>query len=288
MLISRKDLDYEFKAAGFDLGLESDRAFLGWVMDQFLYGEVTGIQCGHWLYHAPTLQAASFLSRQASEELSHVKRIIRIQQILKTKSEPAHPAIRFLSTGMMGGTWGEHVALEMALGEGLVLSVFYALSRLIPNAEIKSLIESAIVDEEKHVEFGEKETEAWLKRYPSDRKLFLASALLQALALKKIKKFVFKKLPKEHPVLKEFPDFYDFVISQFELRAIRLGLTDRPFREIGTFECLLLIGSLPFRSRIARWTRPRRLLTSTYLEDPWVLRPVVGATADEDGAVLKR
>lgn len=285
MLISRDALDYVFQGPGFDLKSENDRHFLGWVMDQFLYGEVTGIQCGHWLYHAPTLHAASFLARQAAEELSHVKRILKIQSLLGVSSNPAHPAVRFLSTGMMGGTWGEHVALEMALGEGLVLSVFYALARLIPHPEIRALIESAIVDEEKHVAFGERETNLWLKRFPEDRKLFLSQALLQILALKKLKRFIFKKLPENHPVLEQFPAFYDFVVARFEERVMKLGLIDRSIAEIGFFEKMGLLVSLPIRARIARWTRPKKLLTSTYLDDPWVSKRL---DTDDDGGAFSR
>src|SRR5207244_168903 len=118
------------------------------------YGEASGIQCGYWLYRAPTINAAVFLAKQAGEELSHFKRILRIFSILGEEPEKAHWAVRFLSTGMMGRSWGEHVAIEMALGEGLVLSVFYALEDTIGNPEIQKILSSAIVEEERHVEFG--------------------------------------------------------------------------------------------------------------------------------------
>src|SRR5688572_21742494 len=125
MLIPRQELAFDFKGATYDESSPEDRKFLGWVFNQFLYGEVTGIQCGHWLYRAPHLSAATFLAKQASEELSHVRKILRILSLLGEKPAPAHAAIRFLSTGMMGGSWGHHVTMEMALGEGLVLTVFY-------------------------------------------------------------------------------------------------------------------------------------------------------------------
>ena len=127
MLISRQELTYDFNGAAFDLEKAGDRALLAWIFNQFLYGEVTGIQCGHWLYRAPHLNAAAFLAKQAGEELSHVRKFLRILSLLGEKPDTAHSAVRFLSTGMMGGIWGEHVAIEMALGEGLVLGVFYAL-----------------------------------------------------------------------------------------------------------------------------------------------------------------
>src|SRR3954470_10984030 len=110
MLIQESELRFDFRGAQFDLGKPSDRKLLGWVFNQFLYGEVTGIQCGHWLFRAPHLNAAAFLAKQAGEEISHVKRIVRILQLLGERPAPAHGLIRFLSTGMMGSTWGEHVA----------------------------------------------------------------------------------------------------------------------------------------------------------------------------------
>src|SRR5689334_21450481 len=137
MLLSRDEIRFDFQGAQFDLSAPTDRKLLGWIFDQFLYGEVTGIQCGHWLYHAPHFAAAAFLAKQAGEELSHVRRILRIFSLLGEKPKRAHPAIRFLSTGMMGSTWGEHVALEMALGEGLVLGVFYAMAETIVQPEIR-------------------------------------------------------------------------------------------------------------------------------------------------------
>jgi hypothetical protein len=273
VLIPREELQFDFGPARFDTTRESDRAFLGWVYDQFLYGEVTGIQCGHWLYRAPTLAAASFLARQASEELSHVKRILKIQELLGVHSKDAHPAVKFMSTGMMGGTWGEHVCLEMALGEGLVLAIFYALSSTVDHPEIRKLVESAIGDEERHVEFGERETRAWLSRFPADRKVLLGQALLQWIAMRKLRNFALSRLPKGHPVLERFPAFYDHVLAKFEERALKLGLSERPLRSIPLLSRVALIALLPFRTFWMRKRRPRKLLTKTYLTDPWIAEP---------------
>ncbi len=124
MLVSRDELRFDFKGASFDLRSEKDLKLLGWIFNQFLYGEVTGIQCGYWLYRAPHLNAAAFLAKQAGEEISHVRRVLRVLSLLGQTPSQASRAIQFLSTGMMGGTWAEHVILEMALGEGLVLGVF--------------------------------------------------------------------------------------------------------------------------------------------------------------------
>lgn len=273
MLIERNELEYDFGDARFDPRQHTDREFLGWVFDQFLYGEVTGIQCGHWLYRAPTLAAASFLARQAAEELSHVKRIRKIQDLLGVKPADAHPAVKFLSTGMMGGTWGEHVCLEMALGEGLVLTIFYALATTIDDDDIRKIVESACLDEERHVAFGETETRAWLARYPADRYVFLGQALLQWIAMRRLKNFSLKKLPPGHPVLEKFPAFYDHTLEKFDARARKLGLTDVSLREISWLARIGLIGLLPFRTFLMRRRRPKRLLTKTYLQDDWIRAP---------------
>src|SRR5690606_3549098 len=160
--------------------------------------------------------------------------------------------------------------LEMALGEGLVLTIFYALASTVDHAEIRSIIESAIVDEEKHVVFGERETAAWLRNFPADRKALLAQALLQWMAMRKLRNYALKKLPKKNPVLAKFPVFYDHTLAKFESRVLKLGLSDRPLREISPLERAALLISLPFRTFWMRRTRPKRLLTSVYLADPWV------------------
>src|SRR5215813_13300381 len=68
MRVSRDELRFDFGGARFRL--PRDRALLGWIVDQFLYGEVTGIQVGHWLYGAPSLEAATFFARQAARASS--------------------------------------------------------------------------------------------------------------------------------------------------------------------------------------------------------------------------
>jgi len=276
MLISKEELKFDFGAARFKPEIEEDRKTLGWVFNQFLYGEITGIQCGHWLYHAPHLGAAAFLAKQAQEELSHVKKILRILSLLHEKPAPAHPIIKFLSTGMMGGSWGEHVALEMALGEGLVLSVFYAMEDTIDHPEIRRILTSATVEEERHVEFGERETMKWLEKYPGTRKILLAQAYIQVIALKQFKKFILNKFLQKsagNEVLAQFEKFYDHVIQMFELRIEKLGLARKPLSELTWFEKLDLILFLPLRKLARKLTfkTKQSLLTSSYLEDPALL-----------------
>ena len=115
MLVSRDELNFDFNGAQFDLATKDDRKLLAWIFAQFLYGEASGIQCGYWLYRAPHFNAATFLAEQAGEELSHFRRILRIFSILGERPSRAHWAVRFMASGMIGGSWGEHVAIEMAL-----------------------------------------------------------------------------------------------------------------------------------------------------------------------------
>jgi hypothetical protein len=273
MLISREEMRFDFEGSTFDLERPEERKLLAWVFNQFLYGEVTGIQCGHWLYHAPTLSAASFIAKQAGEELAHVRKILRVLSLLGEPAGPAHRAVRFLSTGMMGGSWGEHVAMEMALGEGLVLSVFYAMTdTLKSHSEIHRILDTASAEEERHVEFGERETQAWIKDHPSHRKHLLALAVVQSMVLGALRGFVVGKLAKQvradHPVLARFDAFYRHALRMFELRIERLGLADRPLSQFSALEKFALVARIPLWQLAGKLRRRQPLLTQTYLADP--------------------
>ena len=278
MLISKEERQYPFDGAKFDLNQEKDRRFLAWVFDQFLYGEVTGIQCGYWLYKAPHFNAATFLAKQAAEELSHVRRFLRIFSLIGEEPKKAHWAIRFLSTGMMGSSWGEHVALEMAIGEGLVLNIFYVLASTISDSEVSKILDSAVVEEERHVEFGERETLAWLKTYPGSKNLLLTLAFVQYSVMKRLKKRILKKIsanfPESHPVLRHFEGFFQHTLNNFQTQMQRLGLVDAPLETFGILHKLKLLVFLPFEILRARLFFKTRLLTDSYLEDPTVLSEV--------------
>ena len=161
MLLSRQEMTFDFGTAR--LSAERDRALLGWIVNQFLYGEVTGIQCGHWLYEAPDLDAARFFSRQAVEEFQHVDNFLRILDLLGEAPAPPHRIVRFLSTGMMPASFEEHVCLEMALGEGFVLMALYAVIDTIDHPGIREILERGGLDDVDPAEF---------KRYGSARRLY--------------------------------------------------------------------------------------------------------------------
>lgn len=290
MIFTREQLKFGFGSARFDVSLPEERIFLAWVFNQFLYGEVTGIQCGLWLYQAPSLNAAQFIAKQATEELAHVRKILRILTLLKEK--PAHPhwAVRFLATGAMGQSWGEHVTLEMALGEGLVLQAFYAMAETIDQPEIQKILEQAITEEERHVAFGERACRQWLEKNPGDRAFLLAQAYLQQVALRGLRRSILKRLQKEpwaqrHPVLRQFDAFYSKSVKMMDVRIVALGLSARPIEEFTYLQWFFLLTRFFFRkscgwaSRFFRKTVralslgflfKQTLLTDTYLNDPVV------------------
>ena len=90
MLLSRAEMTLGF--GGEKLEPERDREILRFIFNQFLYGEVTGIQVGQWLYDAPDLESARFLAKQAIEELQHVGNFLRIQHMLGLHARQRAPA----------------------------------------------------------------------------------------------------------------------------------------------------------------------------------------------------
>jgi hypothetical protein len=231
MRISREELRFDFGGARFRL--PRDREILGWVVDQFLYGEVTGIQVGHWLYAAPSLEAATFFARQAAEELAHVRVFLRIHELLGTRPGPAHPAVRFLSTGAMGTDYAEHVATEMAVGEGLVLGVFQALIDTVDSPEIVRLLEAAARQEERHVAFGEAETARLVRERPALAADLLGANLLTLLALPRLARHIQRRLPADHEVLRHTEAFLGHVVRLTELRLQRLGVLHGRLADLG-------------------------------------------------------
>jgi hypothetical protein len=58
MLLTREEMAFDFHGAKLDP--VKDKEIIVWSVQQFLYGEITGIQIGHWLYNAPDLESARF------------------------------------------------------------------------------------------------------------------------------------------------------------------------------------------------------------------------------------
>src|ERR1700682_2344844 len=272
MLLTREEMTFDFRGARLDP--VRDREILAWMMNQFLYGEVPGIQGGHWLYEAPDLDGARFFSRQAMEEFQHVDNFVRILQLLGAAPAPAHPIVRFLSTGMMPGSFEEHVCLEMALGEGLVLMALYGVIDTIGHDEIRSVLERAVKQEERHVEFGERRTMEALRARPSLRRRLLGLSLVSLWAVKRLGAFMRLRLPAQHQVLSKLPKFLQFTVECAETRLLRMGVLEKPLAEMPAVSKAAAVAAAYGLSALSlpRRLLPRRRLTETYLRDPAILR----------------
>src|SRR5438067_5920719 len=230
MLLTRDEMTYDFGGAKLDPA--RDRELLEWMFNQFLYGEITGIQCGHWLYDAPDVESARFLARQSLEEMQHVDNFLRIMTMLGLQPKPAHAAVRFLATGMMGSSWPEHVALEMAQGEGFVLQAFYAVIDTLDHKPTIDILRRAVKQEERHVEFGEQQTAKAIAGRGWLRRRLLGLSLVSMWGVKRIARYMEKRLPADARILKHLPAFLAHANVCAEMRLRRIGLIDRPLAEV--------------------------------------------------------
>jgi len=292
MLLSREEMSFDFEGGRLEPG--RDKEFLAWAMSQFLYGEMTGIQVGHWLYDAPDYDAARFLARQSLEEMQHVENFLRIMTMLGVEPTRAHWAVRFLSTGMMGGSWAEHVALEMAQGEGFVLMAFYAIIDTLDHEPSVDILRRAVKQEERHVEFGERQTMAAIRDRPWLRRRLLGLSLVSMWGVRRVAQFMGTRLPADHPVLRHLPRFLAFTNQCAETRLMRMGVLDRPLRELSRARRAALIAeayagksagaALHLASTPLRWLPlwpKRKRLTDIYLDDPHVAGYRVPARSPE-------
>ncbi len=296
MLLSREEMAFDF--GGKKLDPVRDKEVIVWAVQQFLYGEVTGIQIGHWLYNAPDLESARFLSRQAVEEFQHVGNFLRILEILGARPDKAAGPVRFLATGLMGNDWSEHVAMEMALGEGLVLQAFYAMIETVDEAEITAILRRGVKQEERHVEFGEQQTAKAIRGKPWLRRRLLGLALVTLWGVARLEALMKRRLPMDHPTLQVLPELVRHTVRVAEVRLQRIGLIDRPLSSLSSGRKLLyvleayagklasgllgmVLGVVLFPLRMIGLFRPKRL-TDTYLDDPQV-RGNLGADVEDDG-----
>jgi bacterioferritin (cytochrome b1) len=274
-------MSFDFQGAKLDP--VKDRELLEWMFNQFLYGEVTGIQVGHWLYDAPDFEAARFLARQSLEEMQHVDNFLRIMAMLGCRPRPAHAAVRFLATGMMGGSWAEHVALEMAQGEGFVLQAFYAVIDTLDHKPSVDILRRAVKQEERHVEFGEQQTRKAIEGKPWLRRRLLGLSLVSMWGVRRLARFMESRLPKDHTVMKHLPAFLAHANVCAELRLRRIGVLEQPLSELSGWTRARLVAEayggklvgglaslvmLPLRI-LPLWPKRKRL-TDTYLSDAHV------------------
>ncbi|MFN0207901.1 MAG: ferritin-like domain-containing protein [Planctomycetota bacterium] len=270
MLLSRDEMRFDFRGAKFRL--PRDKEALGWIFSQFLYGEVTGIQCGHWLYRAPDLDAALFLAQQSVEEMAHIQQFLRLLERIGERPRPVHPAVKFLSSSFMGANFPEHTCLEMAAGEGFVLMIFYALIDTIEDDNIRRVLEAAVVQEERHVAFGENWTKRAIGEKPSLESQLLGLSLISLTTVRFFARRLHRYLPMDHEVIAQLPAFLEKTCAVAELRLQRIGVLKSQLSDLGSFKktALALYGTLVHAGRIVM---PKgRKLTETYLSDPAVKR----------------
>src|SRR5262245_11692015 len=209
MLLSREEMTFDF--GGARLRPIEDRALLGWMLDQFLYGEVAANQIGEWLYDAPDLESARFLARQAVEELQHVDSFLRIMRLVDVEPRPAHRVVRFLVTGMKAASWAEHVGIIMAAGEGMVLMALYGLIDTLDNPEAVEILKRAVRQEERHVEFGEQQTMRVVKASPALGRRLLGLSLVSLWAVRRLARAMARRLPGDAPIMGRLPAFANAV-----------------------------------------------------------------------------
>jgi hypothetical protein len=279
VLLTREEQTFDFGGARFDL--DRDRDVLAWIFSQFLFGEVTGVQVGEWLAHAPDFDAARFLARQANEEMAHVQLFLRVLRSLEAEPQPPHPALKFLATDFAGGTFVEHTCLEMALGEGFVLMAIYALIDTLPESEVRNLLVGLSRQEEGHVSFGEDQTVGALRRDPSTARHLLGLSLVSLAVVRRLAGWTRRRYPG-HPVLSQMPGFLEATAGAAELRLRRMGILRRPLASIPAGDRAAMMATAVAR-RYGRALNPVRRkpdpLTETYLRDPTVRRRLSDAAA---------
>lgn len=268
MLLTREEMTFDFKGATFDLA--ADREILGWILSQALFGESTGCYCGAALYAAPDVAAATFLSRQALEEFQHFKQFLGLFVHLGIKPVKPHPIMKFLTTHET--LWDHHVTLEMAVGEGLVLTTFYALIDTIPDPEMKRVLQAIARQEATHVAFGEERAMLAIQGKPRLARQLLGLNLISLMAARRLGGTVARRLaPQGHPVLRQLPEFITFVTAVTELRLTRMGLLKGSLKSHSRRARLAMIAEGMAARTLRRLVTPERpIIPGTYLDDPMV------------------
>jgi hypothetical protein len=205
--------------------------------------------------------------------------------------------VSFLATGMMGGSWAEHVALEMAAGEGFVLMAFYGIIDSLDHPGIVDILRRAVRQEERHVEFGEQQTMKLIAGRPWLRRRLLGLSLVSLWGVRRLARFMETRLPRQHPVLSQLPAFLEKTVACADLRLQRIGLLDRPLAALSSARRAALVAEayggkalgalarlVTFPIRLLPFVGRKRRLTDTYLEDPAIRAlpaPRAGTPAEE-------
>ncbi len=269
--------DFDFGEARFDLARDADRALVGFILSQALYGEATGVFCGKSLYAAGSLEAARFYVRQAKQELAHLQLFADIFRALDIEPTPAHWVVRLLSAH--NNYYPLKVLLEHAIGEGMVLDIFKdLLLGTLPDEDpriplIKKKLRVVCREEEEHVAWGEKETKRLVCEQPWLRAPFSGLIELQ-LAVLPLMLRAFDTSPKGHPVLQKMPAFLEHVKHRVLRQAKALGITpDEPPSAFGRAWAVSSGVALFARSQFARSTSKLEKIYLKELGFPSAARP---------------
>src|SRR5438105_3658208 len=100
----------------------------------------------------------------------------------------------------------------------------------------------AIKQEERHVEFGERRTAQALRDRPALRRRLLGLSLVSIWAVRRLAKYMSKRLPSDGGVLAQLPAFLEFSVACAEKRLLRMGVLHRPSAEISLFEKSAAVG----------------------------------------------
>jgi len=149
-----------------------------------------------------------------------------------------------------------------------VLMIFYALIDTIDDARVVRILEAAARQEARHVAFGERQTQALVAKDARIRDYLLGLNLTSLLAMKKLARYVEKRLGRDHEVLKLAPVFLERMTQVLELRLQRMGLLVGPLAELGGVRRAWLIVKAYLRHWGSKLLPRSKLLTDTYLEDP--------------------
>jgi len=119
------------------------------------------------------------------------------------------------------------------------------------------------------VAFGEAETARLVQQRPALAADLLGANLLTLLALPRLARYIQRRLPADHEVLRHTEAFLQHVVRLTELRLQRLGVLQGRLGDLGWGRRVWFITRAFVRHQLHRFRRPRRL-TDTYLGDPQV------------------
>ena len=232
-----------------------DRELLEWMFNQFLYGEVTGIQVGHWLYDAPDLDAAKFLARQSLEEMQHVDNFLRIMTMLGCQPKPAHARGALPGDRHDGRLVGRARRARDGAGRGLRAAGVLRGDRHARSQAVAST--SCGAPSSRKSATSSSASSRPRRRSRAGRGCAAACSASPGLDVGRAPARQLHgeaSCPPTTPVLSHLPAFLAHAQSCAELRLRRIGVLDRPLAEISRRKRAALVAEA-YGGKLARWRR---------------------------------